>query len=563
MCSVSWLKGLGACALGVALVGCGATKRNGGAPASEPMGQGGIGGAEQGSAGDASVNIADPGFLPVHRLTREEYDNTTTDLLGTSARYGSNFPPDGNSGLPSDATQQSQISPLLAAMYMQASEELVREVFETAELKQRVLTCQGASAGDEECARLIITRFGRRAWRRPLEPEEVDQLLAHYQDALGALEKDHEGAVAHVMRIMLTSMKFVYLIEIDPDLQVAATQGRDLNGYELASRLSYALWGAPPDEQLVELAASDELLEGEMLLSEANRLLGDARSGYFTRAFLAQLLRVRTLSHHHFDPMFSQRRNEELALAMTADSDAFMTTFALGGRPWSELLTAELPAAPGLDDIYAGDPPGIRRGLLTLPAILASISLPDDGHSRAVRRGTFVMKRLFCEEMSLSPGVSVIHEPNLPPSTNPREALEQYSSSAACAACHDWIDPIGFALDNFDAIGRYRTTWDSGDLIDTSGTWVAGGENIDEPAPRYSFSTLNELLPVLATDARLPRCASRKLLSYLVRRMPREQDEVFADALGDEWASGDLRVLLGRLLESDVFRRRKLPEDAL
>jgi len=126
-----------------------------------------------------------------------------------------------------------------------------------------------------------------------------------------------------------------------------------------------------------------------------------------------------------------------------------------------------------------------------------------------------------------------------------------------------WIDPLGLALENFDAIGRYRTVWPDGTPIDTSGVFVAGGQHTVEPAPEYPFANLEQLLPMLAADERVARCVSRKLLSYLVRRMPREVDKVFADDLGGAWNSGELRLLIEQIVESDVFRRRKLPEDAL
>jgi hypothetical protein len=151
-----------------------------------------------------------------------------------------------------------------------------------------------------------------------------------------------------------------------------------------------------------------------------------------------------------------------------------------------------------------------------------------------------------------------------PTPRNPREALLQHSESDACAACHVWIDPIGLALENFDVLGRYRTHWpDGGGLIDTSGTFVAGGEGIPQPVPRFTFATPQQLFTLLAADARVSRCVTRKLLAYMLRRSPRDEDEVFADRLGDEWASGDLRNLIDRLVQSGLFRVRKLPEDAL
>jgi hypothetical protein len=553
--------------IGVALVlggaGCGSTNRNP-ADRGEDV-PGGVGGAgEQAQGGAPQLTVKDPGYIPLHRLTNEEYDNSTAALLGTSVRQGDRLPPDNGYEFRNNSAGQATISELHAERYLSASEELVQEVFKTPALKAQVLTCAAPSAGDADCARSIIEDFGRRAWRRPLQDSEVEWLVERYSDALVTLEKDHEGAIAHVLRIMLTSMKFLYFVEIDPDLRLAATEGRALNGYELAARLSYALWGSPPDQTLARLAESGSLLESDTLLSQTRRLLEDAQSRHFVKAFLGHYLRVDDLFNQVFDPQLYPIWTPELALAMTQESSAFLSTFVDGSRTWSQLLTVPLTGdAPGLGDIYAGDPPGFRQGLLNLPAFLTATS--HSTRTSPVIRGTVVVQHLLCEAMTPPANVDIPELSNpVPPPRNPREALLQHSESDACAACHVWIDPIGLALENFDALGRYRTEWpDGGGLIDASGSFVAGGEGIPEPAPRFPFTTPQQLFSLLTADARISRCATRKLLGYVLRRTPRDEDEAFADQLGDEWASGDLRDLVDRLVQSELFRVRKLPEDAL
>jgi hypothetical protein len=363
---------------------------------------------------------------------------------------------------------------------------------------------------------------------------------------------------------MLTSMKFLYFVEVDPDLALAASEGRAVSGYELATRLSYALWGSPPDQTLSTLAEDGALLESDTLLSQMERLLEDPQGDYFTRAFLGRYLRVDDLPSHAVDPQVYPSWTAQLSLAMTQEANAFLSGFVDGSRRWSQLLTVPLTAdAPGLGAIYAGDPPGFRQGLLSLPALLTATSRPT--RTSPVLRGTFVFQRLFCEAI-VPPASFEIPKLSTPPSPprNPRQALEQHSEEEACAVCHVWIDPIGLALENFDAIGRYRTEWpDGGGPIDTSGHLVAGGEGIVEPAPRFAFTTPQQLFALIAADARVSRCATRKLLGYMLRRTPREEDRTVADQLGDEWASGDLRDLIERLALSDLFRLRKLPKDAL
>lgn len=560
MMGVAWVRCL-AVGLGVATAACGSTKRNQG-EAPLPEATGGAATEPQPTAG-APPAIDDPGYLPLHQLTNEEYDNTVADLLGTTVL------PDGprrdhGGEFRNDSSMLARIDGAQAEFYLGAADELVTEVFATPELKRRVLVCEAPGAGDAACARTIFEAFGRRAWRRPLEAAELDELVGRYRSALSELEKDHEGAVAFVLRIMLTSIKFTYLVELDPDLQLAASEGRDLDGYELAARLSYALWGTAPDEQLSTLAESGDLVETEALLGEAARLLDDPRSEFFVRSYLTRYLRVdaERLQSLNFDASLFPQWSPELAQAMTQESFAFLARFVNGGYRWSELLTAPLAGgAAGLEGIYADDPRGVRVGFLSLPAFLAAMSPPT--RVSAVNRGTLVVKDLFCEPLVPPANVDIQLPPVDPVPSNPREQLRQHSSSDACALCHEWIDPIGLALENFDALGRYRSEWPGGDLIDPSGVFVAGGEDIPAPAPRYPFANAQELMPLLAADARLARCTSRKLLGYLTRRSPRSVDEAFAERLGDEWSAGELRVLLERLLESDVFRRRKLPREHL
>jgi hypothetical protein len=553
-------------ALGVALVlvlaGCGSTKRNG-----MDRGQdvpGGVGGAGvQAQGGAPQLTVEDAGYIPLHRLTNEEYDNSTSALLGTDLRQADRLPPDNGFEFRNNSAGQATITELHAEHYLSASDELVQQVFETPALKAQVLTCEAPSTGDPDCARSIIEDFGRRAWRRPLQEAEIEWLVGRYSDALVTLEKDHEGAIAHVMRIILTSMKFLYFVELDPDLRLAMTEGRAVNGYELAARLSYALWGSPPDQTLSRLAEEGSLLESDTLLSQTQRLLEDAQSRFFVKAFLSHYLRVEDLFNHVVDPQLYPIWTPELALAMTQESSAFLSSFVDGSRTWSQLFTVPLTGeTPGLGDIYAGDPPGFRQGLLSLPAFLTATSHAT--RTSPVIRGTVVVRQLLCEDMTPPPNVEIPDISPGPTPRNPREALLQHSESDACAACHVWIDPIGLALENFDVLGRYRTHWpDGGGLIDTSGTFVAGGEGIPQPVPRFTFATPQQLFTLLAADARVSRCVTRKLLAYMLRRSPRDEDEVFADRLGDEWASGDLRNLIDRLVQSGLFRVRKLPEDAL
>jgi hypothetical protein len=190
-----------------------------------------------GSAGTVGVE-SDPGWVPIHRLNNAEYNNAVADLLGTTLRPADFFQAQTATGFNTNHGALANPDAAGARAYFDAARAVVEDVFANPALKAQVVTCQPPDAADTACASGIIESFGRRAWRRPLAAGESQSLLARYGEARTALEKDHDGAIAHVLRIMLTAAPFTYFIERDPDVQAAAQTKRPLQGYELAQRLS-------------------------------------------------------------------------------------------------------------------------------------------------------------------------------------------------------------------------------------------------------------------------------------------------------------------------------------
>lgn len=536
--------------------------------ASEPGGEG-PGGANQpngGQAGSTGVGggpvemppvgydpaTLDPGYLPVHRLTNTEYNNSVADLLGTTLRPAEFFQAQTGSGFDTNAGPLTGISAANALAYFDAAKALADDVFANPALKAKVVTCMPAAAGDTACADTIIKAFGRLAWRRPLEATEVQQLLARYTEAVTTLGKDHEGAIAHVLRIVLTSAPFLYLIEIDPDIQAAATAKRGLSGYELATRLSYTLWGSTPDAALLDLAQAGGLTDATALAAQVDRLLDDPSKGpRFVSAFFNQWFHITNLGGHQVDAELYPTWNEAMREAMFADARAFFTTL-LNGRSYADFLTAPLSPSAGLESIYSGDPPGLRKGFLGLPAYLTAQSVPT--RTAPTFRGKVVLESVLCTTLAVPPGLVIpdLEEAGGADQTNIRKKLEQHRTAPDCAACHAILDPIGLGLENFDAIGRYRTSYENGEPADTSGVFQA-----------KPFNGLDELIPILTSDPLYRSCPTDKILSYALRRNVRSEDRPYLEQLTTDWNTGTVRDLIKRLVVNDTFRFRKLPPSAL
>lgn len=495
----------------------------------------------------------DPGHIPLHRLTNSEYNNSVADLLGTTLRPAEYFQAQTGTGFDTNAGPLTAISAANALAYFDAAKALADDVFANPALKAKVVTCTPAAAGDTACADTIIKTFGRLAWRRPLEATEAQQLLARYSEALTTLGKDHEGAISHVLRIMLTSAPFLYFIEIDPSIQAAAAEKRALTGYELASRLSYALWGSTPDATLLDAAEAGTLTDLASLSAQVDRLLADPAKGQrFLQTFFNQWFHINNLGGHQVDEQLYPAWNEGMREAMFNDARGFFASFVSGGRSWTELLTAPLVPAPGLEAIYGADPPGLRKGFLGLPAYLTAQSVPT--RTAPTFRGKVVLEAVLCTTLAVPPGLVIpdLEEAGGADETNIRKKLEAHRTAPDCAACHAVLDPIGLGLENFDAIGRYRTAYENGDQVDTSGSFQG-----------QAFNGIDELIPILTADPQYRSCPSEKVLTFALRRGARPQDAPYLKQLTDGWNAGTVRDLVQQLVASDTFRFRKLPQSAL
>jgi hypothetical protein len=377
------------------------------------------------------------------------------DALPTESRpAGFPFDNDASSGL---------VTATLADRYLDISESLLQSTDWTA-----LLPC---SLDEEGCVSEALSDFGLRAWRRPLTFDEQARLIG----LVSAADSTEEG-MEIALRVMLSAPQLLYRFEL-------GTQQPDgsfrLTGYELASALSYTLWGGPPDDALLDAAGSGALDTEDGLDEQVGRMLADPRSRATFAAFARQWVGVEALSTTTRSSELYPEFDSDLAAAMIASVGAMAVNVAFDGDgSYDTLMTttdaflsaelAELSGVSGVegDGLSPASLPGeARAGILGQAGVLAALAHSDQ--SAPVKRGVFIRERILCQDLPDAPPDAAT-VPEYDEDATTRERFEQHTADPSCFACHQYIDPVGFGLEHFDAIGRYRET-EGGQPVDSSG----------------------------------------------------------------------------------------------
>ncbi|MFZ4738650.1 MAG: DUF1592 domain-containing protein [Bradymonadia bacterium] len=438
--------------------------------------------------------------------------------------------------------------------------------------RDAILVCAPSSPVGPEadaCAREILTAFGSRAWRRALTPGELDRLVALVSVATGEGDPFERG-VRLAMHALLLSPHFLFKVETDPTpFEADALTPHPLSGDELATRLSYFLWGSIPDEALTRDAASGALNDDAVLAATVDRMLDDPRAAAFVERFAGQWLHLRNLANVAPDYARFPDFDDALRHSMRAETEAYFRAFLDEDRSALDLLDARftfldarlarhygLPFEAGdapdtlrRVDLEALDPEGTRGGLLTHGSILTVTSFPT--RTSPVKRGKWVMEQLLCSEPPPPPpGVEGLRD-EIDANATFRERLEQHRAEPVCAGCHALMDPIGFGLETYDGIGAYRTE-DAGKPIDDSG---------ELPGER-PFHGARELAALLKDDAALHECMVEQLFTFAVGRAPDLADLCALDEVEARFAADGhrFRALIKHLVQSPSFRSRR-PEN--
>jgi hypothetical protein len=435
--------------------------------------------------------------------------------------------------------------------------------------RHRIFTCKPANAADEErCARQILSKIASHAFRRTVGAEDVNALISSFKEGRAA-DGNFDAGIEFALRRILVSPEFLYRVEADPPALTAKNSGRAsvyrLSDLELASRLSFFLWSSIPDDELLGLAQTGKLSDPAVLEKQVRRMLADKRSEALTTNFAAQWLQTRNLEQARPGDPFSLAFDETLRHDFSRETELFCDSVVRENRPVTELLTAnytflnqrlaehyEIKGIQGADfrrvELPADSP---RRGILGQGSILTVTSQAN--RTSPVMRGKWILKNI----MGTPPPDPPPNVPALPDRktqakvTTLRDRMAAHRANEPCRTCHSMIDPPGFALENFDAIGRWRTVDESFNVIDPSGALPDGSK----------FSGVADLRNALTRKPeRFANTVSERMLTYALGRgleyydMPAVR-RIVADAAKDNYKTQSIVV---GVIKSYPFLNRRV-----
>jgi len=429
-----------------------------------------------------------------------------------------------------------------------------------------IFVCRPAKTSDEApCAKRILTGLAAKAFRKPAPAASLQSVLAEYQAARQD-GGDFEAGIERGLQMILSDPEFIYRTEVAPASNRDKGSSYALSDLELASRLSFFLWSSIPDEELRTIATQGKLRAPGMLEKQVKRMLADERSGEFVRNFAGQWLQLRNLqSVVRVDEQFPNF-DDNLRRAFRTETELFFESIVREDRNVVDLLTADytfvderLAKYYGIPGVYGsrfrrvplGPELDYRRGLLGKASMLAVTANAD--RTSPVRRGKWVLiNMLGVIPPDPPPGVPAFKENTGrgPAPSTMRDRMEQHRVSPTCATCHKMMDPIGFALEAFDAAGAYRAT-EAGRKLDLTGTLV-DGTKFDGPAQ------LRQAL--LSYSPRFVETLTERLMTYALGRGVKYYDmptvrkiTTDASAQNDRFSA----IVLG-IVESPVFQRNQI-----
>ncbi len=431
--------------------------------------------------------------------------------------------------------------------------------------REKIYVCQPKTAAEETpCAREIFASLARRAFRRPVQDADLDRLMAFYDE--GFQEAGFDAGIQRGLERLLVSPSFLFRIEREPAGAAPGTSF-EISDLELASRLSFFIWSSIPDDELLNIAIDGRLHEPEALSAQVHRMLADERSKALVDNFAAQWLMLPDLPDRRPDHLLYRDYDQSLVSAFQRETELFLDSILRSDRSVLDLIDADytfvnerLAEHYGIPNIVGahfrrvqfpdGDP---RGGLLGQGSILTITSYPT--RTSPVLRGKYVLENLLASPPPPPP-------PNVPAldtkgeapgeSLTMRAAMELHRKNPPCSGCHARMDPIGFALENFDAVGRYRAK-DDGKEIDASGVLPDG----------TSFTGADGLKQILLADPeRFVNAVAEKLMMFATGRNVQYYDRPAIRQIVRDAADGGYRFadLVEGVAKSVPFRMRKVSD---
>ncbi|MBM3847350.1 MAG: DUF1592 domain-containing protein, partial [Verrucomicrobia bacterium] len=507
-----------------------------------------------------------PGPFVMRRLSKVEYANTLHDLYGVNTSIADSLPDEvvGEGYL-------NSISPLQSELFLEIANDVVGQVVAPegkapTKVQKRLFGRKPPAGADlRKAARQVALSLAREAYRRPPTEAELDILVDVFDLARGK-ELDYTASLSLMLKAILVSPQFLFIAPagaVHPDEKVV-----QLDDHHLAARLSYLLWSAPPDAELCSVADKGELQQPKTLRAQVNRLLLHPRARALFDGFGAQWLRVNDLERQVFDPRLFPQMTPVLRQAMMNEARLFFESIVRENQRAIRFVDSDytflnepLAELYGLGSTIDGsrmrrvklkDPS--RGGILGMPATLAATSFPT--RTSPVRRGVWVLEQILGERVPPPPpDVPELdaQEPKSVEGLTLRQRTELHTKDPACANCHRVLDPIGFGLENFDAIGRWRDKNEAGVAIDSAGRLPTGA----------AFSNPAELKRILAgRESDLARNLTERLMAHALGRQLEGYDEVVIDQLmarvaGDEYR---VRTIITEVVASYLFTHRRVEE---
>lgn len=508
----------------------------------------------------------DPGLFVLRRLTKVEYGATLHDLFGVDSAIARELPEEviGEGYL-------NTLSPLQSEQYLSIANEVLDQILPAGaatlnSAQRRWLGPAPRSGADlRVAARPVAASLARKAYRRPPSDAELDVLLGVFD--LGRTNGlAYNDALRLMAKAVLVSPQFLFITPHGEGQPVGGIVR--LDDYQLASRLSYLLWSTMPDAELSGLADRGKLHDPAVLRAQVKRLLKDPRSRALFDGFGAQWLGLASLEGKTFDTVKFPQMNAEMRLAMYDEARLFFDSIVRENRSVVRFVDSDytflnrtLAPIYGLENTVTGsrmrrvkltDPN--RGGVLGMPGVLATTSFPN--RTSPVKRGVWVLEQVLGEKVPPPP-------PNVPALEKQdqktvaqltlRQRTELHRTEAVCANCHKILDPIGFGLENFDAIGRWRNRDDTGGAIEAAGE-LPGGKR---------FSAPKDLKAIIAARPKeLARNFTEKFLAYSLCRQLEGYDEIVVDHLMETAAKDGYRLqtLITEIVTSYPFTHRRVQE---
>ena len=508
----------------------------------------------------------DPGLFVLRRLTKVEYGATLHDLFGVDSAIARELPEEviGEGYL-------NTLSPLQSEQYLSIANEVLDQILPAGaatlnSAQRRWLGPAPRSGADlRVAARPVAASLARKAYRRPPSDAELDVLLGVFD--LGRTNGlAYNDALRLMAKAVLVSPQFLFITPHGEGQPVGGIVR--LDDYQLASRLSYLLWSTMPDAELSGLADRGKLHDPAVLRLQVKRLLKDPRSRALFDGFGAQWLGLASLEGKTFDTVKFPQMNAEMRLAMYDEARLFFDSIVRENRSVVRFVDSDytflnrtLAPIYGLENTVTGsrmrrvkltDPN--RGGVLGMPGVLATTSFPN--RTSPVKRGVWVLEQVLGEKVPPPP-------PNVPALEKQdqktvaqltlRQRTELHRTEAVCANCHKILDPIGFGLENFDAIGRWRDRDDTGGAIEAAGE-LPGGKRFSAPKDLKAI--------IAARPNELARNFTEKFLAYSLCRQLEGYDEIVVDHLMETAAKDGYRLqtLITEIVTSYPFTHRRVQE---